>query len=665
MKNKQLLAVAVAAAMSAQAQAQQEPNAQEEAKLDMVQVVGQATAGMNNLITSQQLENAQVNDMTDIFALNPQVSAGGAVALSQKLYVRNVGEDMLNVTVDGAAQSGGVFHHAGRVVIEPELLKQVEVEAGAGSATAGLGALGGAVRFVTKDPEDLLRGNETAGGMIKSSYFSNGESLKTSAMVYGSDSKGKFSGLANIVHSDFNDREDGAGNEIVGSESENLVGFFKGVVNITDQQKLSVSYETLNQEGDMLYKPEWIPTDGNQLAKTEANRETFIANYNLNVDSDLVNLSVNAYQSTVEQLRGDNGEVDGSVETTGLTIENVSVFGSNKLIYGLNYREDESQLVESGTPLDPENGEVFGLYVQDIISVTDRLTVTTGLRFDDYSLTDLVGQKLTSDGLSPNLSANYAITPEFSVSAGYAEAMRGATVADAYKVYATEEWGAGYVNDPDLKEERSKNMEIAAEYNSGPISASIGVYDSTIEDPIGTVSPELKHETNVNGPDIETTGYFLKGGFEQGGLSVTAGFNSAESEQNGLQVLRHTHGSKGTSIGDTLVVDVNYQLNSAWTLGWTGQMVSSLDAGHYAFTWAGAPAGETDVEKEGYSTHDIYARWSPMIDDTLVVNLTVKNMLDENYLNHASPEDLTELYVNTSGQNDPGRDIRLSVAYKF
>ena len=54
-----------------------------------------------------------------------------------------------------------------------------------------------------------------------------------------------------------------------------------------------------------------------------------------------------------------------------------------------------------------------------------------------------------------------------------------------------------------------------------------------------------------------------------------------------------------------------------------------------------------------------------MIDDTLVVNLTVKNLLDENYLNHASPEDFRELYATSSGQNDPGRDIRLAIAYKF
>ena len=214
MKNKQLLAVAIATAMTAQAFAEEEANSseaevKEQSELEMVQVVGQATGGLNNLISKDQLENAQVTDLTDIFALNPEVSAGGGVSLGQKIYVRNAGEDMINVTVDGASQSGGVFHHAGRVVIEPDLLKQVEVEAGAGSATAGIGALGGAVRFVTKDPEDLLRGNENVGATIKSTYYSNGESLKHSATVYGAEEKGNFSGMVNIVSADFKDREDG------------------------------------------------------------------------------------------------------------------------------------------------------------------------------------------------------------------------------------------------------------------------------------------------------------------------------------------------------------------------------------------------------------------------------------------------------------------------
>jgi hemoglobin/transferrin/lactoferrin receptor protein len=692
MNHFKLLTLAIATALGTQAaladealQNSAEENAvtekSEEISLDMVSVVGQATSGVDSVVTQEMLENAQASDLNDVFALNPEVSAGGGVALGQKIYVRNIGEDLVNVTVDGASQAGGVFHHAGRVVIEPDLLKQVEVEAGAGSATAGLGALGGSVRFVTKDPEDLLRGDETVGATIKSTYYSNGESFKHSATVYASDEKGKFSGLANIVSADLNNREDGGGDEITGSESENFVGFVKLVANINDEQKLSLSYESLNQEGEILYKPEYVPHVKNLVEKTEANRETIIANYNLNTSSDLVNLSVNAYHTQVEQLREDQylaeGDVyDGSVESFGLTIENTSILGSNKLIYGANYREDTSKLegytnynatlgyYDTPTSTD-ESGEVLGFYVQDIISVTDQLTVTTGLRYDDYSLKDVNGQKITNSGIAPNLSANYAITPELSISGGYAEAIRGATVRDAYTVYE-----GGSTNDPDLKAERSKNTEIAIEYNVGSVSLAGGAYKSIIDDAIGYEGQYRWSSEWVNTDDIETNGYYLKAGYEMEGLSVNSSFHSAKTEQGGVIVERYISAGTATSIGDTFLLDVNYQIDPSWLIGWTGQVVSPIASTSYDLIWAsgGVEYPETiTTKKEGYSTHDIYVRWSPMADDTIVLNLTVKNVFDEDYINHSSPADFTANagYELISGQNDPGRDIRLRAAFKF
>ncbi len=658
MIHKHLLSLAVSAAILGQANLV----LAEEKELEMLSVVGQATAGVDSVIDSEQLEKSQANDLNDIFAINPEVSAGGAVALGQKLYVRNVGEDMLNITVDGASQAGGVFHHAGRIVIEPDLLKQVEIEAGAGSATAGIGALGGSVRFVTKDPEDLLRANETIGATLKSTYYSNGDSFKHSATAYAGDKEGTIGGLVNIVDANFNNREDGDGEEITGSETENRVGFAKFVANINEQQKLSLSYETLKQEGDILYRPEWIPSLKNPISATEANRETIIANYNLNTSSDLVNLSINAYQTVVEQLRGDQGEVDGDVETLGLTIENTSKLGSNTLIYGINYQDDSASLTESGVKLGEESGEIVGLYVQDTIAVNNQLTITTGLRFDDYSLKDVNGEDITDSGLSPNLSANYAFTTEFSMSAGYAEAMRGATIADAYVMYA-----GSYTNDADLKAERAKNLELAAEYFSGPISAAIGIYNTKITDPIGESYPEIWSGNYENGETIESNGYFLKAGYEENGFNAIASFHSAETEQNGLPVTRYQHASAATSTGDTLVVDMNYQLGSSWFMGWTGQLVSGQDSEAYIYSYAGTAGAPVIIEQKGYSTHDLYLRWTPMLDETLVLNLTVKNVLDKTYLNQASPEDLTANagYEIVSGQNDPGRDIRFSAAVKF
>ncbi len=149
--------------------------------LDMISVIGQATSGLDDVVSSEELEKVQANDLSDIFRKNPTVSVGGSVKSGQKIYVRNVGEDALNVSVDGAELAGAVFHHAGRVTVDPELLKRVEIEAGAGSATAGPGAIGGAVRFITKDPEDLLKEGESVGAIVKGSYFSNGDNANSVA----------------------------------------------------------------------------------------------------------------------------------------------------------------------------------------------------------------------------------------------------------------------------------------------------------------------------------------------------------------------------------------------------------------------------------------------------------------------------------------------------
>jgi len=675
MNRPHLLSLAVAAAFASQGvqalEAQLEVSHDNQAAdLAMVSVVGQATAGVDNVISLEQLEKTQANDLNDIFRLNPEISAGGPVAMAQKVYVRNAGEDMLNISVDGAEQAGAIFHHAGRVVIEPELLKQVEVEAGAGSATAGLGALGGAVRFVTKDPEDLLRGNENAGATIKSTYYSNGESTKHSATVYGVDTKGTLSGLVNYISADLNNREDGAGNEITGSETENEVLFVKAVANITEGQKFSLSYESLKQEGGLLYKPEYIPVatgrSANLIEDTKGERETIIANYSLVSSNPLLNLSVNAYQTNVSQDRTHQvwypgGEtVFGEVETKAVTLQNTSEFAFNKVIYGINYREDSAQLIDAGTPTGKEKGEVMGIYAQDIITVNDQLTVTTGLRFDDYALDDLSGQKVSDSGVAPNLSANYAINSEFSVSAGYAEAIQGATVKDSYLLYIFR--GApGYTNDPDLKAERAKNIEVALDYNAGPITATVGIYQSTIEDAIGNPVPWNRNMINLE-DDIETDGYFFEAAYTENALNVTASFHSADTEVDGVAATRYVYGSTATSIGDTLVVDVNYQLTPAWNLGWSTEVVDDVD--EFSFDLGGTGL---KIDKEGYSTSDLYVRWSPMMDDTLVLNLTVKNLFDEKYLNHASPEDYSANagYEAIVGQNDSGRDIRLSAAVKF
>ena len=170
--HRTVLSVALFAAMFSQAAIA------EEIILDTVEVTGNTITPELNSVTAEQIEKVQANDLEDLFSQSPEISVGGGVDIAQKLYVRGIEDQLLSISIDGAVQATRLFHHAGRISIEPELLKRVEVNAGSGNALSGAGALGGSVKFVTKDPEDMLKPGEQFGGLVKGMFSSNTDSFK-------------------------------------------------------------------------------------------------------------------------------------------------------------------------------------------------------------------------------------------------------------------------------------------------------------------------------------------------------------------------------------------------------------------------------------------------------------------------------------------------------
>lgn len=109
---------------------------------EIVEVIGNPLQGVDTIITAEDLSKQQAQDLNDVFRKDAEVTVGGSAGITQKIYVRGLEDTMMNISIDGAEQSGNLFHHQGRLSVEPELLKQVDVSAGAGRATNGPGALG-------------------------------------------------------------------------------------------------------------------------------------------------------------------------------------------------------------------------------------------------------------------------------------------------------------------------------------------------------------------------------------------------------------------------------------------------------------------------------------------------------------------------------------------
>lgn len=200
--------------------------------------------------------------------------------------------------------------------------------------------------------------------------------------------------------------------------------------------------------------------------------------------------------------------------------------------------------INSATASGISDQTTLGLYVEENIEVTDRLTVTPAARVD---LADTFGTTV-----SGGMNAAYEITPEWTVKAGVAKAFKAPNLyqlSDKY-VYVTGGYGCPYpyfrdgpcyvLGNSDLDPETSINSEIGVSYtNDHGVNATLTYFHNDYSDKIqagteqiGSV-PVMFWETMrnarlyqwMNVPDSEVEG--LEGSFaaplgEQARLSVNA-----------------------------------------------------------------------------------------------------------------------------------------------
>ena len=614
------------------------------------QEITAAAIDRNESVEAEQLQRYQASDLQEVFESNPEVSVAGGPGVAQKLYLRGLEDTLLNISIDGASQPGQTFHHTGRIGIEPELLKRAEVQAGTGDATAGPGALGGAIRFVTKDPDDLLREGEQLGALLKTGYFSNGEGYKSSASVFGRFNE-NWSALAMTTYQDQNDYEDGRNDNVLGTAARQKLGFAKLVGKLTDDQTRRLSYEKRIDEGERSQRPQWIPSSFNRLYPLSTERETWTLNYAWQpVSNDLLDVELTTYHTTNElEQDGRFGLYFGDTRSTGFDLRNTSRIGAHQLTYGVDYRDDRTTLGPEGDrELDHEDGEVLGVYLQDSYQITSRLQLDTGLRYDRYTLDDRDKQTFIEEGISPNLGLRYQLTPELAVFAGQARALRGPQVRDAFKLDVSG-------NDPDLKAEKARTDEVGFDYRVGGWELSGKAYVTRIKDAIA--DPIGRPNLYENVGDLKSKGVLLSTSYHWQQLSLGLSYHRNDARLDGERLNVYEYNGLGTSLGDTWTSFADYRASDNLTLGWQGRFVRGIDTLH---------PGVGDVSKPGYGVHDLYAEWQA-VPESLTVTLTLKNLLDKQYLDHASNEDFEHIpdYEGIRGSYEPGRELRLGLAWRI
>ncbi len=628
-------------------------------ELETIVVTAQREPG-NLRLSGDQLLATQASRLADIFANESSVAVGGGSTVAQKIYVRGFEDVMLNVTVDGAQSPGELYHHQGRVQLEPEFIKSLELDAGAGAATNGAGALTGALRTTLKDAFDLLGADERIGAYVKGTGWANGDD----GYGYTASAFGRLTDDVGLVVAftdrDRDDYQDGNGDPVEPSSYDQHHGYVKLNGNFGDQTA-SLTYERLDDEATTFERPNLLNYAGRFLiSDQEMSRETLAGNYGWDPDSRLVNLRATLYGNTTDFRiqRQATGLVygEGDFDSVGLDLRNTSVLGRHALTYGVDYRDDEVVSAQNATPptawgTTRQNASVLGLYAQDNWKLLETVRLSAGLRFDDYEFESKsgvsAGVRIADSGLSPNVGLAWEPIDGLELRAAYAQAFRGVTIREAF-------FSALYVHDGSLESEQADNLEFGLSYERGRFFARGTVYRQNIENFIDvqfTGTPVWGYWRNVG--DAEVEGYELETGYAFDAMQLSLGVWEADNSLND-QPLADANLGLGTTIGRTWLGKASgrfdrLRLDYGANLRYVEEVENTISP--------------TAPPKEAYFVADVYLNWQAT--DHINLALAANNLFDEFYYDHATYTWLGGTANTYVGYPAVGREWVASLSYRF
>lgn len=640
--------------------------AQETTQLEEVSVWETQVVSSSLNLGENAIETKQADHLSDLLRDLPGVDVGGTHSINNRINIRGLQDENLDITLDGAkVQNANMFHHIGNLLINPDILKKADIQVGTNSVVNG--SLGGSVAFETKDGKDMLDAGKDFGARISSTYNSN-DSIGGSITGYGKvSSSTDFLIYHNYLNK--NDWKDGAGLETFGSDGEVQNTLVKLGHNLSDTQRVSFSYDTLTDEGDYSPRPDFgraynEARTGLYTYPTEYNRETITLKHELNLGDKLVlNSTVYTNENELERYEKLNGTtavrpgglkqglLNGKVATEGLTTKAQSSLKTgdilNTFTYGGLYDTQTSKVTWNGAKYgDNEKAKTGALYVEDAVDFDNGFVVTPGVRYNHYDFDGVYG-KIKDSKFTYGLASEYSVNDNLTLLASATTLYKGVEMVDvlaANRVYSPDA--------PDLKAETGINKEVGFTYNqdnllgANSIGFSFKYFDTDIDDYIKTVGYEMTNAGTLNLKGFESSFLYKLDKFS--GL-VTYAHSKTNYEETGL--------SDPKEPGDSLSIGLDYKLLSNLSIAW-----DSL----FGFKQDDVAGSEYNI-KDAYNVHDFAVNWKPKVIKNLTLIAGVDNIFDEAYISHISENRsfLVGSNLVSTGDYEAGRNVKVTLAYKF
>lgn len=605
----------------------------------------QAVLG-NDEITEEEVGQRNPSTIKDVFAGESAITSSGGAPIAQKVFVNGIEESLLSVTIDGARQNKSAFHHTGNVLLDPALLKSVEVSAGLAPADQGAGAVAGSIRYTTKDARDLLEEGETFGGMLTSSYGSNGQGWRNTLTVFGQS--GGFEYMLSGTRATGDDYNDGSGATVVGTEAD-LKDFIAKFAYTTDSGKrLSFSASETTDQGlrasqSGFIRPDFAEVIGRTtvlypaLSKRKSYTLTYQDENPTGAFAPYVQLSWNEQAMDVGNLYGVNTSFSG-------VARNEFQLGNGTLNVGIDFFDESAEGFDNTVSPRLASGREdltnVGIFAQARQDLSDRVSISYGARYDMASFGAADGTDHDDSGLSVNASVDVVLNDKWTLNAGAASTWGGYELGEAALVNYGTPWD--YTG---ITTSRANAGRLGLRYESGPWAAKGALFNTEIKD-INAVLPS----SGARGATSDLTSRGFDGSLTYTGTRGfgTINYTYADVEADGSTVASTAY-YLGRPVGHLFGLETGYDATDEWRLGGTAQIALKNT--------------DTAVELPAYEVLNVYAEYTPRKMENLKVRLDVYNLFDATYAPRSS--DGLDLAGAVIPLNDPGRTISLTASLRF
>lgn len=624
-----------------------------------------------SVVDSQSLDDIAPIHIGEVLSTVPGVAGTGSGSFfGQGFNIRGFGANSLAAGEAGIVQliDGEEKYYEsyrqGALFVEPDFLRQVEVLRGPGSSTLyGTGALGGVIAMETIEASDLIAEGETFGGKVKIGYASNPDSVLGS-LALGWRPVEDFEGVAAFAWRKLGDTKDADGNTTIRSDSKTPNLLLKAKKTFGEHY-LALSYQHLEAKGenqdfdqmhgaqkDLPYGPFWTGWGVGDIT-TRDQTARLVWGWNP-ADNRYIDLTTTlSYTNTMKDVQQGDDPAEPIMDVFlgrrdyrlwKFRVNNVADLSgagySHFLTAGVELaKQDRSSRVPSSSH--PE-GYTRGWSAYALSEVSwDRLTVNTGLRYEKQKLEakDSAGfdnDERDFEAIEPQIAAIYRLNDQWSVFGSVAFVNRIPTVDELY------DRSMLAAPNPNLKDEKGKNIEIGASYHGSSVLAEgdeavmkVTIYRNHIDDMIARAGDgPSSYFTNIDraylrGGELEAS-YALNGWDLAAALTIVEG---VDQDGNDLDTLQNNR----------LMLQAVWNANDAWRIGGRGTVAAGRD--------------KADGEhRAGYGVYDIFATYAPQsgMAEGVELHMGVDNVTDTDY----TP-------ASWYGGPAPGRNFKISLSRAF